>query len=259
MPAIDRDRIKKILFWRWELVIQALIVLSLVEFTIETLPDLSVELRGYLMVFEIITVFVFTIEYVLRIILSRKRFSYVFSFYGIIDLMAILPFYISTGIDLRSVRAFRLLRLFRLFKLVRYSAATQRFYRAFLIAKEELVLFGTTALILLYVSALGIYYFERNQQPESFGSVFHSLWWAVVTLTTVGYGDVYPVTVGGKLFTFFVLMTGLGIVAVPTGLFASALSKAREQSNVEQESTVNAKTIAEAKQNDEKQFADFLE
>ena len=73
-----------------------------------------------------------------------------------------------------------------------------------------------------------MYYFENQAQPEAFTSVFHSLWWAVVTLTTVGYGDVTPVTVGGKVFTFFVLIVGLGIVAVPSGRFASALSKARE-------------------------------
>jgi voltage-gated potassium channel len=151
-----------------------------------------------------------------------------FSFFGIVDLLAVLPFYISTGVDLRSVRAFRLLRLFRLLKLARYSAAVQRFHRAFLIAREELALFGATALIVLYLSSVGIYYFEREAQPEAFGTVFHALWWAIATLTTVGYGDVYPVTAGGRVFTFFVLVTGLGIVAVPTGLFASALSKARE-------------------------------
>lgn len=79
--------------------------------------------------------------------------------------------------------------------------------------------------IMLYLSAVGIYYFEHQAQPELFQSVFHSLWWAVTTLTTVGYGDMYPITVGGRIFTFFVLMIGLGIVAVPTGLIASAMSK----------------------------------
>ena len=152
-----------------------------------------------------------------------------FSFFGIIDLVSILPFYLSTGIDLRSLRAFRLLRLFRLLKLARYSAAMQRFHRAFIIAREELILFGACALIVLYLSAVGIYYFENPVQPDHFASVFHSLWWATCTLTTVGYGDVNPIIPGGRIFTFFILIIGLGIVAVPTGLFASALSKAREQ------------------------------
>ena len=110
-----------------------------------------------------------------------------------------------------------------------YSTAVRRLHRAAIIAKEELVLFLCVALVLIFLSAVGIYYFENESQPEQFASVFHSLWWAVITLTTVGYGDVYPVTIGGRLFTFFVLMLGLGIVAVPTGLFASALSRAREE------------------------------
>ena len=97
-----------------------------------------------------------------------------------------------------------------------------------IIAREEVVLFLCAAGIVLYLAAVGIYYFENETQPKVFASVFHSLWWAVSTLTTVGYGDVYPVTLGGKIFTFFVLLIGLGIVSVPAGLVASALSKARE-------------------------------
>ena len=225
---IQRDEKGRVSFGRWDFLIQALIVLSLVSFAFETLPDLSDAWKRRLRAFEIVSVSIFTVEYLLRIILSRPPKSYAFSFFGVIDLLAILPFYLSTGLDLRSLRAFRLLRLFRLLKLARYSAAMQRYHRAFLIAREELVLFGATALIAFYLSAVGIYYFENPSQPEKFSSVFDSMWWALVTLTTVGYGDVYPITAGGRIFTFFVLAIGLGIVAVPTGLFASALSKARE-------------------------------
>ena len=140
-----------------------------------------------------------------------------------------MPFYIASGLDLRAVRVFRLLRLFRILKLLRYSQAINRFHRAFIIAKEELILFTLVSLILLYLSAVGIYFFENAAQPEQFKSVFHSLWWAVATLTTVGYGDIFPITAGGRIFTFFVLMIGLGIVAVPAGLVASALSQARRE------------------------------
>ena len=170
----------------------------------------------------------FTVEYLLRIFVSDNKIKFIFSFYGLVDLFAILPFYLSTGIDLRSLRILRLLRLFRAFKLLRYSIAIQRFHNALIIAKEELILFSILAIMLLFFSAVGIYYFENAAQPEAFSSVFQSMWWAVATLTTVGYGDVYPITIGGKLFTFFVLMVGLGVVAVPTGLVASALSTARE-------------------------------
>lgn len=212
----------------FDLVIQALIVLSLVTLSIETLPDLSEAARQWLRWTEVLTVAVFTAEYALRVLLADRKLGFVFSFFGLIDIFAILPFYLASGIDLRSIRAFRLLRLFRAFKFVRYSKAIRRFHRALLIAKEEIVLFLMVTLLLLYFSAAGIYYFEHEAQPEAFSSVVHSLWWAVATLTTVGYGDVYPVTTGGRIFTFFVLIIGLGIVSVPAGLLASALSKARE-------------------------------
>jgi voltage-gated potassium channel len=209
--------------------IQILIVISLITFTIDTLPDLSQEAKKFLSLVEVVTVIIFTVEYILRIAVAEKKAAFVFSFYGLIDLLAILPFYISSGMDLRAVRIFRLLRLVRILKLFRYNQAIKRFRRALAIAKEELVLFGFVAGIMLYLSAVGIYYFENEVQPDQFKSVIHSLWWAVTTLTTVGYGDMYPVTAGGKCFTFIVLIIGLGIVAVPTGFIASALSRAREE------------------------------
>ena len=193
------------------------------------MPGISERTSQVLRVTEIITVGVFTVEYLLRIIVADRKLRFVFSFYGVIDLLAILPFYVASGVDLRSIRALRMLRLFRAFKLVRYSRAIRRFHRAFVIAKEELVLFFLVTCMTLFFSAVGIYYFEHEAQPEGFESVFDSLWWAVVTLTTVGYGDVYPITLGGRIFTFFVLMIGLGIVAVPTGLMASALGQARRE------------------------------
>jgi voltage-gated potassium channel len=212
----------------FDLSIQFLIVLSLIAFSVETLPNLSPTWVRFLHIFEIATVSVFTAEYVVRLFVADRKVIFVTSFFGVIDLLAILPFYLLFGVDLRSIRAFRLLRLFRMFKLVRYSNAIQRFHRAFLIARKELVLFLFVTMILLYLAAVGIYHFEHDAQPDVFASVFHSLWWAVVTLTTVGYGDVYPITVGGRIFTFVVLLIGLGVVSVPAGLVASALSKARE-------------------------------
>jgi len=102
---------------------------------------------------------------------------------------------------------------------------------AFKSIKAELLIFFIASLFLLYVSAVGIYYFERNAQPEVFSSIFHSLWWAVATLITVGYGDIYPITIGGKVFTFIMLMIGLGIIAVPTALIAFALTKVESKNS----------------------------
>jgi voltage-gated potassium channel len=155
------------------------------------------------------------------------RLRFVVSPAGIVDLLAILPFYLSLGIDLRSVRVLRLFRLIRILKLARYNAAIARFKTAFHLIQDELVLFMAMAGVLLYLAAVGIYLFENDAQPDKFPSIFESLWWAVVTLTTVGYGDAYPITVGGRIFTFFVLVIGLGIVALPTGLISSALSQVR--------------------------------
>ncbi len=217
----------------FDLVCQFLIVVSLISFSVDTLPNLTLETRRLLRYIEIGTVGVFTLEYLLRIIVADHKLKFIFSFFGIIDLLAILPFYLTSGIDLRSIRAVRLLRLFRMFKLVRYSGAVQRFHLAFLIAREELILFFCVACMLLFFSSVGIYYFENEAQPEAYSSVFQSMWWAIVTLTTVGYGDVYPITAGGRVFTFFVLMVGLGVIAVPTGIVSSALSKAREMESGE--------------------------
>lgn len=214
---------------RWEVLVQVLVVLNMIAFAFETLPTLAPEWRTALWYFEVFSVAVFTIEYGFRLWLARPRWKYVTSFYGIVDLLAILPFYLMLAFDLRSLRAFRLLRLFRMFKLVRFTQAAHRFRRAFAIAREDLVLFGVVALIVLYLAAVGIYHFEHDAQPEKFTSVFDSLWWAVVTLTTVGYGDIYPITAGGRLFTFLVLVLGLGVIAVPSGLLAAALTRVRAE------------------------------
>ncbi len=209
----------------FNLFIKGLIILSLLSFAIETLPDLDPAFKSGLGYLEVIIVAIFTIEYVLRIYVADRKFGFIFSFYGLIDLIAILPFYLAVGLDLRSIRIFRLLRLLRIMKFTRYNQALERLAETFRTIRAELVVFGMITLAVLYVAAVGIYYFENPAQPEHFRSVFHSLWWAVATLTTVGYGDVYPITVGGRLFTFVILMVGLGLISVPTGLIASALTK----------------------------------
>ena len=213
--------------------IQFLILLSIVTFSVETIPDLSPETIKTLHLIELISVIIFTAEYVLRIYVADSKPKFVFSFFGIIDLLAILPFYLSFGIDLRSLRALRFVRLFRLFKLARYNRAIKEFMSAVKVAKEQIVLFMFITFILIYLSAVGIYYFENEAQPEHFASIFDSLWWAIITLTTVGYGDVYPITVGGRVFTFCILLIGLGIVAIPTGIISSALMKSIDRKELE--------------------------
>ncbi|MCY4642998.1 MAG: ion transporter [Bacteriovoracales bacterium] len=211
--------------------IQILILVSIVQVSLETVPDLGGEelkvLWGNLDLFFVIF---FSLEYALRIYVAEKRWRFVFSFYGVIDLLAILPSLLSFGVvDFKFARSIRFLRLFRVFKLSRYFKAMGRLKSAFEEIKDDLVIFFFMSLILLYISAAGIYFFEHEIQPDSFRSIPHSMWWAVATLTTVGYGDIYPISLGGRIFTFFILMIGLGVIAVPSGLFADALRKCRRK------------------------------
>jgi len=210
---------------RFEIFIQFLIITSIVTFSIETLPDLSAQLIRALNLIEISCVVIFTIEYIGRIAFSKKGLKYIYSFYGIIDLVAVLPFYISLGIDLRSIRILRLLRLIRILKLPKFNKAIKILTKSFKTIKAELSVVIMFALVFIFLSSVGIYFFENDAQPENFKSIFHSIWWAIATLTTVGYGDVYPITLGGKIFSSFIILIGIGIVAIPTGLIASSINQ----------------------------------
>jgi voltage-gated potassium channel len=208
-------------------VIQTLIILSAVAIAVETMPQLPQAARQALGIFEIVVLTAFTVEYVVRLWAAPNRLRYATSFYGIIDLLSILPSILLIGYELQALRALRLIRVLRLFKLVRYVAAFERLARAFRSVLDELLVFAGLAAIVLYLCASAIYWFEHTAQPEAFASIPHAMWWAIVTLTTVGYGDVYPVTAGGRIFTGIMLLVALGIIAVPTGLVASALSSER--------------------------------
>ena len=215
----------------FDIFIQILIILSLISFSIETLPNLSKESIEWLNLFESISIGIFSIEYLLRVYVSDRKLTYIFSFYGLVDIIAILPYFILSGIDLRSVRIFRLLRVFRILKLFRFNDSIITMKKAFLNIKNELLLFTFLTIIVLYVASVGIYFFEKDAQPEQFQSIFHCMWWAIATLTTVGYGDIYPITTGGKIFTSIITLIGIGIVAIPTGLLASSLTSITQKDN----------------------------
>ena len=219
--------------------IQFLILLSLTAYAIETLPNLSPTVYSILFWVETICLIIFVIEYLLRIYTAEKPLKYIFSFYGLIDFLAIMPFFFIATYDFMALRIFRIFRVFRAFKLIRYNKALNRFHLVAKLIKEEVILFLIVTGIFLFLASAGIYYFEKEAQPEEFASIFHSAWWAIVTLTTVGYGDIYPVTTGGKFFTFFILMVGVGIVTIPAGLVASALTKAREMEEETKEDESN--------------------
>lgn len=211
----------------FEKLVALLIVVSILDFTLETVPELGQYSRWFWWS-EAVIVGLFTIEFFLRLVTARSRLGYLLSLEGLIDLAAIVPFYIALG-DLRWIRGVRLLRLLRMAKLVRYGRAYARLVVAVRSIRHELVVYLSMTGLLVYLAAVGMYYFERESQPDAFRSVPHAMWWAVVTLTTVGYGDVVPVTAGGRAMTAIILVLSLGTVSVPSALLASALVKGREE------------------------------
>lgn len=223
----------------FDLTVQVFILASIVVFSIETLPSLDEEIHKTIKVLEAIFISIFTLEYVLRFLAAKRKAKFLFSFWGIIDLVAILPFYlVSFGFAYNFImlRALRLLRLVRILKLGRYNKSLQRISLALKIARHDLSLTLAATAVMLLIASFGIYQFEYPAQPDKFSSVFESLWWALATLTTVGYGDIYPITLGGRIFTGIILMIGLGIVALPAGIIASSITEARRQQTSREDS-----------------------
>lgn len=203
-----------------------LILLSAVVITLQSLPGLPPLLDGALMGAEGVLLTIFTVEYALRLWSAPDRWKYATSFWGIIDLLAILPALLFLLPDTQVLRTLRIMRVFRMMKLLRMRRALARLEYAVSTARDELILAAALAGIMLFIAAVGIFQFEHDAQPEAFASIPDALWWALATLTTVGYGDIYPITLGGRIFTAFVLLTGLGIVALPVGVITSALLSA---------------------------------
>lgn len=239
----------------WSATMQSMIIISLVSITIDTLPTLDPTTKYALQIVELVSIILFSVEYFLKIITSKKPTSYIFSWWGVIDLLAILPYYLATSVDLRTLRAFRLFRLLRVMRLVKADNALTKLVNALKIAAPELMLFLITSMIIIYLAAIGIYSFEHAVQPDKFQSIPDALWWSVITLTTIGYGDVYPITVGGKIFTTIVVLVGLGFIAMPSSIMTSALTQARlhhEQLEEERLEKKRQKAEEKAKMEEEK-------
>lgn len=207
-----------------------LIFLNVGAMILESHESLRVAYGPSFYVFEIISIVIFSTEYLYRIVhaIYKKGLSgalgYVFSFYGIIDLISILPFYLNQVIkvDGRFFRILRLFRLTRIFKIGRKSKSLKVFTRALMSVKNELTFTLFLSVLTILFSASAIYYLENEAQPDKFSSITESIWWATVSLATVGYGDVYPVTVGGKIFASLISLVGIGVVAIPTGVISAA-------------------------------------
>lgn len=215
-------------------IIMLLIVLSVVEVVAGSFRNLPGWMFPVFRNFEFFVVIIFTGEYLLRIWIAdmrhpemkpwRARVRFITSFMGLVDLIAILPFYLPFffTIDLRYVRILRVMRLLRIFKLNRHSKALRIVGEVIQEKRAELSVTLVVAFLLLLLSSAVMYNLEFDVQPDKFPNILATFWWAVATLTTVGYGDVYPITDGGKIVAGIMALLGVGLVALPAGILSGA-------------------------------------
>ena len=210
--------------------IYLLIISNIIAMVLESHVNIKNKFGYHFYVFELISIIIFSFEYFYRVYLGYidKKWKgvsgYVFSFFGIIDLISILPFYLNRfiKIDGRFFRILRLFRLTRIFKLGRESKALKLFVKALSSVKSELYFTLFLSILTILFSASAIYFLENEAQPEDFPSITSSLWWATVSLATVGYGDVVPITDVGKIFAGIISLVGIGVVAIPTGIISAS-------------------------------------
>lgn len=221
-------------------IILIIILISVVGAVLETEHSIYIERAAVFDVFSTVVGVVFLVEYLLRLYASKAnpkysgkwaRLRYAFSFWAIVDLIAVIPLFITAfGSTPFLARLFRMLRIIRLMKVGRYSQAFDALLGAIRARRYELFISSLIAFLLLFISATGLYLVEADTQPEKFGSIPRALWWSIATLTTVGYGDVTPVTVIGKVLAGFTALAGIGLIAMPTGILAAAFSDAFQKS-----------------------------
>ena len=231
-PAEDNDNLSKFI----DIFLVNLIFFNILMVILETVETLYLKYKLWFIYFELFSVIIFSLEYICRLwscvenktsseTNGKARLKYIFSFSAIIDLIAILPSllaFLFPTVDLRFVRA---LRIFRLLKFSRYSNSINTLLVVLWDQRKSLGAAFFILFIVLIISSSGMYIVEKDIQPDKFGSIPQSMWWSIVTLTTVGYGDVYPVTSMGKFFGSIIIILGIGTVALPSGILASAFTE----------------------------------
>ncbi len=226
----------------FDVVLLITIVLSVICVSLESVDSISLKYGVLLRSLEWIFTILFTIEYFLRIWIIKNPFKYIFSFWGIVDFLAILPTYLLFIFNLQFlmiIRVIRLIRLFRILHLSSYIRGGQTMIIALRKSIPKIVVFLLTVLLFVIVIGTIMYIVEGplGNNTEGFESIPNSIYWAIVTLTTVGYGSAVPVTAFGKLFASLIMLLGYGIIAVPTGIVASSVSKVEAQKKILDQST----------------------
>ena len=216
----------------FDIFIFILVVLSIFQIVLESHKNIYSKYFYYFKYFEIFTIIVFTVEYILRIYTAKYKYNkgnflsvikFIFSFEGFIDLLSIIPFYLPLAIklDFRFLRILKVSKATRIFKLGRYSKSFETIKRVLKREKEILIVTLIFSFILILISSILMYYVENPVQPEAFPNITATMWWGIATLTTIGYGDIYPVTTLGKILASFVAIIGIGIIAIPTGIISA--------------------------------------
>lgn len=234
--AAPGDRLSR----AFDIFLVTLIVANIVAMVLETVREIYALAPRLFDWFETVSVVLFSVEYVSRVWTCtvsplyrgalKGRLRYMATPLAVVDLLAILPFYLPmVGMDLRSFRALRLFRLSRIAKLGRYSEALKLTGRVFASRKAELAMTVFVLLVLVLLASSLMYFAERDSQPDKFSSIPAAMWWAVATLSTVGYGDVYPVTAAGKLLGAVIAVLGIGMFALPTSILGAAFVKELSQ------------------------------
>ncbi len=223
--------------------IELLVLLNVLAVILESFDDIDRKYAIEFDLFEGFTVLVFTFEFLCRLWISDIKYPSKYRFQAYkkflmtpmawIDLLAIVPFFMPfiTNVDLRHIRIVRIVRLLRVFNLTKYSQSLRLIYRIIIEKKQELTATLLLFFSMLIISASLIYWFEKDMQPEKFPSILHACWWAVVTLTTIGYGDVYPVTPAGQILGGIVGIMGVIITAIPVGIISSGFVQKMEEAN----------------------------
>lgn len=240
--AKNGDRLSR----AFDLCIICLIILNVLFVILDTF-NLPNKYRTFSTKVEQISAIIFTIEYLLRLWTSDLlhpdtspwigRLKYIFSFMALIDLFAILPFYIPFifPVDLRVLRTLRVVRLFRIFKFNRYTNALNQISAVFRKKSSQLFSSMFIVFLLMIIASVIMYNVENPAQPEKFDNAFSGLWWAIATLTTVGYGDIYPITPLGRILSAVIALLGIGLVAVPTGIVSAGFMEQIDKESSEDE------------------------
>ncbi len=219
----------------FDIILLISILFSILIVMLESVDSYNQKFSSFFNSIEWFFTIIFTIEYILRIIIVNKKSKYIFSFYGIIDLLTILPFFIGLFLpfgakSLAIIRSFRLLRVFRIFKLPRYVSESQTLIKALIASKQRIGVFFFFVIMIVFILGTVMYLIE--DKDAGFTNIPQSIYWAVVTLTTVGYGDIAPVTPLGKFIAGFVMILGYAIIAIPTGIITSEMNKANKKDGI---------------------------